>query len=349
MVWRTTLRDLQWRLRRFLIGVAVTALVFSMSLLLAGASNGLHEQDRRMIGSFDGDAWFVASGASGPFTTTTPVLASAADDVARLPGVTEATPVLLSRSTVYDDEPHDVNVIAIPPGGLGSPSVEQGRAIRDPGDVIVDTDLGIEVGTPVSVGGLRASVVGTVSNVRFFFGAPTVYLSLSDAQRQLLGSQPFATAVVARGLPQADAPGLRRLTLSQVREDLARPTKNGDQTVQYINVLLWIVAAGIIGSILYLSALERSRDFAVMKAMGVASRSLLFGLAMQAVILSVVSAMVAAGLAQLLAPGFPFAVSIRPSTYLALLVVALVIGLLASIAGLRRALRTDPAMAFGGG
>jgi putative ABC transport system permease protein len=50
------------------------------------------------------------------------------------------------------------------------------------------------------------------------------------------------------------------------------------------------VAAGIIGSIVYLSALERQREFAVLKATGAANRSLLAGLALQAVLLSAAAA-----------------------------------------------------------
>jgi putative ABC transport system permease protein len=52
--------------------------------------------------------------------------------------------------------------------------------------------------------------------------------------------------------------------------------------------------------------------------------------------------------AQLLAPMFPMTVVVPAGAYLALPVVALVIGLLASAAGLRRAVSVDPALAFGG-
>jgi putative ABC transport system permease protein len=138
------------------------------------------------------------------------------------------------------------------------------------------------------------------------------------------------------------------MTNSQVQSDMARPTKSGDQTVKFIDFLLWIVAAGIIGSIVYLSALERLRDFAVMKAVGASNRALLTGLALQALVLSSTAAALAAVLAKLLAPGFPFTVHIAIGSYVALLVVAVVVGLLASTAGLRRAVKIDPAIAFGG-
>ena len=108
------------------------------------------------------------------------------------------------------------------------------------------------------------------------------------------------------------------------------------------------MAAGIIGSIVYLSALERQREFAVLKATGAANRSLLVGLALQAVLLSATAAVLAAGIARLLAPAFPFTVEIPPLALARLLGVAVLIGLVASAAGLRRAVGVQPALAFGG-
>jgi putative ABC transport system permease protein len=90
------------------------------------------------------------------------------------------------------------------------------------------------------------------------------------------------------------------------------------------------------------------RDFAVLKATGVSSRTLLGVLMIQSVFLSVTAAIVAAGLAQLLKPAFPFEVSIEGSAYVTLVVIALVVGFVASLVGLRRAVGVDPALAFGG-
>ena len=104
----------------------------------------------------------------------------------------------------------------------------------------------------------------------------------------------------------------------------------------------------IVGSLVYLSALERLRDFAVFKAIGVPTRSILAGLALQAVVVALLAAVLGVILAQLLAPLFPMTVVIPASAYLALPLVAILVGLLASLAGLRRAVTVDPALAFGG-
>ena len=72
-----------------------------------------------------------------------------------------------------------------------------------------------------------------------------------------------------------------------------------------IAVLLWVVAALIVGSVIYLSALERTRDFAVLKAVGVSTRSVLAGLCLQAVIVAVVAAVLGGLLSLVLGPLFP--------------------------------------------
>jgi putative ABC transport system permease protein len=72
------------------------------------------------------------------------------------------------------------------------------------------------------------------------------------------------------------------------------------------------------------------------------------GLAMQAVVLSIAAALVAVVLARLLVPAFPMAVEIPGVAYVELIAVALTVGLLGSVAGLRRMLSVDPAAAFGG-
>ena len=58
--------------------------------------------------------------------------------------------------------------------------------------------------------------------------------------------------------------------------------------------------------------------------------------------------MVAIAIAQALVPFFPFQIVIAASAYALLAAVAVAVGLIASLAGLRRAIGVDPAIAFGG-
>ena len=347
-MWLVSLRDLQFRRRRFTIAVAATALTFAMTLLMAGFSATLHSEIRRIVDVIGADSWIVAKGTSGPFTASTVVPAETTDAVAAAPGVDEASALVLLHSTMNEPEDRDVNVIGYSSGGVGEPPVTEGRAPEQAGEALVDTALGIDIGDTISVGGLQLQAVGAADGITYYFGTPTIFVPLENAQAMAFSGQDLVTTVATVGGPSSLPTGLEALTPAQVRTDLERPLANGTKSIDLISALLWITAAGIIGSIIYLSALERTRDFAVFKATGAPSSALMGGLALQAIVLSVTSAVLAVVLAQLLAPLFPFGVEIYLRAYVTLFVIAVSVGLLASIAGLRRALKVDPALAFGG-
>ena len=128
---------------------------------------------------------------------------------------------------------------------------------------------------------------------------------------------------------------------------LSRPLRTPQQAIAASRLLLWAVAVVIVSCVTYMAAIEQVRDFAVLKAVGAASRTLAVGLAAQAVAITLLASLVALVLARLLRPGLgSFPVAFTTSSQALLPVVAVVVGIVASLAGIRRALRTDPALAF---
>jgi putative ABC transport system permease protein len=111
--------------------------------------------------------------------------------------------------------------------------------------------------------------------------------------------------------------------------------------------LMWIIAAVIVAAMLYVAALERKRDFAVLKALGSSSRALFLSLVLEAVIVTLLAALLAEVLASLLTPTFAQPLDITLDARLALPIVALVVGVVASVSALRRVTGADPAAAFG--
>jgi putative ABC transport system permease protein len=183
----------------------------------------------------------------------------------------------------------------------------------------------------------------------YFAGIPRVTIALRLAQRLGLNNQGLATAIVAQGTPRRVPRTLTLLDNADVKTDLSRPVDPARSTINFIRILLWVVASGIIGAIMYLSVLERVGDFAVLKAIGVSVRDLLAGLLLQAVLLSLLSALLAIGLQAAIAPAVAMSVEVPTSAFVTLPIVAVLVGTLASFLGLRRAVSVDPALAFGGG
>ncbi len=347
-MWRVSARDLQFRARRFVIAVVVTSLVFGVALAIDGMRRAVQGETPSIVRMFDADEWVVAHGTTGPFTSTRVIPASVAEQLKQSPGVRRADPVVLSRTVLSGTQtPTNVNLIGHVPGGLGSPPIRAGRDVQAPGEVVVSAGSPAKLGDSVSVGGQPFHVVGVAKGGRFVFGISTVFLGLDDAQHLVFNGQPLAMAIAVQGNAAAP-PGMGLATNAQVEADLDRPLKNGYQSIVVTAVLMWIIAAGIIGLIVYLSAIERTRDFAVFKATGAPNRIIVGGLMLQAVMVAVIAALLAIGVSRLVAAGLPFQSALQGAAVAQLLLISLVVGAVASLVGVRRALSTDPAVAFGG-
>lgn len=347
MAWLISLRDLQWRRRRFAIGVVATALVFALGLILSGVSASFDNEIDRTVDSFGADAWLVPAGTLGPFTAPTTMSESRVASVRRLPGVKRADPVLVLGATTTTPRARNLNLVGVVPGGVGSPEGAEGR-LTGPKAAIADKALGLDRRARLELNGVSLRVAALTHGMTYFAGIPRVTISLHQAQRIALEGRRLVTAIVVQGRPTTVPRGFQLLENSDVAEDLERPIVQAKDTISFIRLLLWMVAAGIIGAIVYLSALERVGDFAVLKAIGVSVRDLVAGLLLQAVLLSVLSALLAIGLQMAIAPAVAMSVEIPIGTFLTMPIVAVLVGALASFLGLRRALAVDPALAFGG-
>jgi putative ABC transport system permease protein len=344
-----TLRDLQWRARRFGLGVAATALVFATTLLLAGVYASFQDETSRTVRMFGGDRWIVPQGVAGPFTSGSPFPGNERVRVLLTPGVERATAVALFPQVVRDgDDEHVVNAIAYgQQGGLVNPAIVEGRGLEHAGEAVADERVGVDVGARVTVGGRPLRIVGLTRDVTYFAGTPSLLMGIHDGRQIAFGGAPMVTAIVTRGVPREPIKGMRVMDFAEVRDDLRKPVAGATTTIAVLAVILSIVAAGIIGLMSYLSNLDRLMDFAVFKAIGVRTGKLLVGLVLQVIALSVASAAGAGLLAWLLSPTLPIGVRLSAGTYLGLLVSALVVGLLVSLISVRQATSVDPALAFG--
>jgi putative ABC transport system permease protein len=343
-MWRVGLFDLVHRRRRFILAVIATALAFGLSLLMAGTIAHLGNETDRIVALFKADQFVVAKGGTGPFTTTRLLPASAAKEIAHAPGVKRANAFLSARETLKGK---DVNIVGIDIDGLGSPDVHTGFPLNGPGQATVDTSLGYKVGDTIRLGGHPYLVTGLTSGTTFYFGQPTVFLPIGDVQKNFLQGQPYATAIAVRGNLKDAPTGTMVMTDAEVRDDLNRPQKSGTQTVTIFNTLLWLMAAGIVATMVYLTALERSRDIAVLKAMGTSNGTLFGGMAVQGLALALSACVVGALVSLALSPVMPFEVETPGTAYAETLVIGVVVGLVAALVGLRRAVHIDPALAFG--
>lgn len=347
-MWTITLRDLQFRRRQFAIAVVGTGLAFALALVLTGMSAGFRHEARETVEGIGADAWVVPRGVKGPFTSqsTMPVVLSGS-----IAGVEQAEPLVEfgGVAAVPDGDEVNVNVIGHSIGQLGDPAWGRGALALPRGQAVVDERLGVEEGDTVTIVSRRLRVERVVSDRTYFAGMPSVFVSLQEAQAIAFEGRPLATAFVTRGTPTELPSGYVTVSNDDVREDLLKPLDGAVGSIDLTRLLTWLLAVVVIGAVTYLSALERLRDFAVLKAVGGSARRLMVSLAAQAVIASLLAAVLGAIVAQALKPAFPLPVVIEPAAYIALPLIAVVVGVIASLAAMRRAISVDPALAFAGG
>jgi putative ABC transport system permease protein len=343
--WLLGIRDLQRRRRRFAIGVVAAALVLALTLMQTGIRASFDNEIDRTVDGFSADRWLKASGTLGPFNGSSAFPVARLAEVRRQPGVRRAEPFAVLTALSKTPEERMVNLIGVVPGGGGASGQAPPSLAR--GGAVADTSLELEAGDTMTLNGRRVRVTDTIEGRSFYAGVPTVYVALPLAQEISMNGRKLATGIVVQGTIQRPPRGLTALSNDQVKHDLGRTVEQARGTISLIRTLLWIVAAGIIGAVVYLSAVERVRDFAVLKAIGVSTRTLMIGLTLQSALLSLAAVALGMLLALVLSPASPMAVEIPGSTYVTMPIGALLIGMLASAAAVRRAIRTDPALAFG--
>ena len=345
----TALRDLQWRQRRFVIATVGTGLVFALTLILTGLAHGFRVEAQRVVDSLGIDNYLIKAGAVGPFVGSSTFPQAQATAVARLGGVEEAIPLVYVNAIMQDrSSPVNINVYGVPDHGLGAPPITEGRPATKLGEVAVSTTLGRSIDDDIEVAGVKLRIVGLVRKSTTLAGQPNAFATVNEAQQLVFSGQPVVSTVGLRGTPANPPDGYRIVNRADAIDDMVRPLHGAQLAMSYMAYLLWAVAALIVGSLIYLSALERTRDFAVFKAVGVNTREILTGLVLQAVLVAVLAAALGGAVAVVLGPLFPMLVSVTGEAFLLLLATAVLIGLLASLAGLRHAIGVDPVLAFGG-
>lgn len=337
-----TLRDLQHRAVRFGAVIAGTAVVLALLFLMTGLIEQFHREPVQTVDALGAEAWLVNEGVSGAFTAASTMAESTAD------AVEGATPIAVARHS-FDDggERTDIVLVGYRPGQLGQPQLLRGGLPGD-GAAVVDASSELDVGDELVLGSQRYDVSGVTEQTTLFAGMPVVFMELGAVQELVYGGQPVVTSILLDAVPDTVPEGLTLLTPDQIAADATRPLDGAISSIELIRVLLWFVAAMIIGTMIYLSAIERRRDVAVLKAVGASTGQMAASIALQGVLIALAAALIASLLQAVLVPVFPMQVAVPSRAFVQVPVIAAIVALVSGAVGLRKAVQTDPALAFSG-
>lgn len=340
-----TLRDLQHRALRFVVVILLASLVVSLLFVMTGLVEQFNREPAVATAGFGASSWVLADGASGPFTSGSTL---AAATVAEIDADVVASAVVARSSVRHDGAAEAVILVGHGVGELGSPNPVEGRAAVASGEVVVDRTLGPRIGDVVEVVGERFEVVGITEDTTVLAGLPLVFTILADAQQAVFRSDAAVSLALVDGEIRSIPAGMRVMTSEAVVSDTLVPLEAAVATIDLVRVLLWIVAAVLIGAVVYLSALDRIRDFAVLKAIGSTNRHLMVGLGLQAIVVALCAVAFASLIQVFLAPAFPMKVVVPGRAFIQIPLIAVVLALIGGAVGMRKVAASDPALAFAG-
>jgi putative ABC transport system permease protein len=250
------------------------------------------------------------------------------------------------------------------------------RGIAHRREMVLDRSAGLPLGAMLEIGGLRFRIVGRTARAVSSGGDPLGWITLADAQELQFrlnapaarratatgnAGQPQDTvnAVIARLAPHADSglitEHLRRwkhlaaLTAAEQENVLTRSVvERARKQLGLFTGILLLVSGVIVALIVYMLTMDKLREIATLKLIGAPDSSIVALVMQQALLLGATSFASGAVLLMLVKDVFPRRVVLGPEELLGVGLVVFVICLLASLLGVRAALRIEPAQALGG-
>ncbi|MBF4480538.1 putative ABC transport system permease protein [Rhodococcus rhodochrous J3] len=369
------MRELWFARTRFLLMGAVVALISILMVILSGLSSGLVVDGVSALQRTPVQAFAFAEGTKTDSAFSRSVVTEDQADAWRArPDVARAE---LFGNTIVNAKtdggtPVDLTLFGIRPGSFLEPSVAEGTPIGGDTDVVLSDSAratGVELGDTIVVDrlGTRLNVVGFTSDKRTFGHVDVAYLPLNTWQEihagVRLGEQvppsayTEASVVAIEGvdgaLPDLAAGDAEAGTAAKTLEESfdASPGYSAEMmTMSMIIAFLYAISALVVGAFFTIWTVQRSREIAVLRAMGASTGFLLRDSLLQAVIVLVgsvaVGVLIGLGLGSgLEGSGMPFVLETGPIVQGAVLLV--VLGLVGAALAVARIVRVDPLAALG--
>jgi putative ABC transport system permease protein len=179
------LRDVRYRLGRFLLTALGLGLLLATVMAMGGVYQGLVIEALSIVRASGADLWVVQKNTNGPFAETSRVPDDLYRVIRAVPGVREASPVAFQTLQFrVGPKPFRVQLIGYRVGGLGGPSaVVAGRPIvQSRYEMVIARDARLSVGTEIRIGRLLFRIVGLTDGIMSSAGDPVAWVSLLDAQ-----------------------------------------------------------------------------------------------------------------------------------------------------------------------
>jgi putative ABC transport system permease protein len=372
-------RDIRHNRLRFVLTCVGLSLLLGVVITITGVYRGLIDDALRQARAANADLWVVQAGTNGPFAESSRLPSDTRELVARVYGIERAGAVTYqSIQTELNGRPLRFFLIGYELGRPGGPgNLMAGRQImRSHYEMVVDRSAGLALGQQVPLGthGHKFTIVGLTRDNVTNSGDPVGYMTLLDAQAlQFELAPPAERREVARGgalqtsnqinavitkvspyVPIKEVAGaltrwkhLTTLTQEQQENLLSKEIIEKSRRQQLmVLLLLLIVSAVIIALIIYTLTMDKVRSIATLKFIGAPDRTIIGLIVQQALLMGILGFTIGLALILSFQGYWPRRLVILPQDVAVVFAITTAVCLLASIFGIRLALRVDPTAAL---
>jgi putative ABC transport system permease protein len=371
-----------WRNKgRFFLFALVIALITTLVLFVAALAEGLAQANREYLQKLDAEL-LVFQENTKLSTFSSRLDRSILNNISRVNGVQDVGPVGFATATiVFQDGKDDLNIsiIGVEPDRPGAPPVLIGREFtNDRGtDVVIDSTVAKQAnlqpgdtfriktiqGTKDEFFNLRVS---GITDDREYQYAPSVFVPYQTwDQIRPQGTQPSGLVEVTSNIIAVKLQdATQKAEMAMLIEEQVKGTDVADKdsaikalpgysaqqsTLKTQQAFVLLIGILVIGGFFQIQMLQKIPQIGVLKAIGVANRSVAWAVVLQIVLVTTFGVLLGTLVTLGLAAGIPDVVPIEfAGTTVAIAIISLLaIGPIGGLVSVRLAVRVEPLIALG--
>jgi len=375
-------KDISHSLGKFLVTAIGVGALLGIVIVMIGVYRGMIFDAKVLVEDIKADIWIVQQDTLGPFAQTSKVHEDLKNQIAYQDGIKHADAITF-QTFQMENKYGDFKVMLVGYDPFGKISVIEksklieGRVLQKQHfEIVVSQKTNYKLGEYIQLGRDFFKVVGITTDTVSNGGDYLIFTSLKDAEilqftytnerirsddkRGIKGGNPYlVNAIIAK---TKDGYNVKKVALNiektthkkvftrdeQIDLLLQKVIKKSSKQIGMFTAILIVVSVIIIALIIYTMTLEKIKEISILKLIGIPNFTISKMIIQETVILGIFAFISGNAFAHFISVGFPKRIVLLTSDAFTLFIVILISSIFASLFGIYKVIKTDPAQAIGG-
>ncbi len=375
-------KDISHTFGKFIVTAMGVGMLLGIVLIMIGVYRGMIVDAESLLTDINADLWIVQEGTIGPFAEASRIPEDLKDSLKAVPGIDKSAAITFQNIQLpKKTKPVRVVAVGFNPFGdinpLNLTRIIAGRNInKSHYEIVVSAKTGFKLKDKIPLGRNIYNVVGVTKGTVSSSGDPLIFISLKDAQElqfsysnnrirndRYRGIKNIESHIANAIIATVKAGYSAELVAQHINETQYKSvfTYQQQHTILVKNVvetaskqiglftaILVVVSTIIIALIIYTMTLEKIKEIAIMKLIGIPNSMIIKMIVQETLLLGLLAFVFGNIFSHLIYSKFPKRVVLEAPDALSLFFVILIASILASFIGVKKVISADPSTAIGG-